>query len=1056
MATLTRAQFEARKAQAGRVQSVQKTQSAPKAQKVQAPTMTRAQFNARSGGKSPVVMSRADFEKRKNSAQPESGGLWRKVGNQLIKPVASASNALEDSGKLAAYGIIKKFIDKNANFDDYAKKVGFDPIQHQKDVWTGKNKRTYSTIANEFSDAQFKGDALPAQLGRAMAKTTGYGGDFILDPLNKVKIAELTAKGIAAKKTGQLGLSAAEQANKGERALLQFGKTNILPSVGNQVLKGATKANDAIRATKYGAKAVDALATVSTSVRPSGIDRPEFKTLQDATRNFKKGTQYATQKAIEVAADIEKTLRKSGADDATRSALLHAVEKGDASLVPEGLEEVFNKATAFKKSNEEAWKAAGGATVENYGLPHVATDAVKESQPTKNIKGGGTIYSPATGQDIQRQWVKVDGKIVNLEKEGIKYDSKAGLFVKNVGKETKDGGFAPKWEPVNVEQATAKEINDALKSQGKEGIFKEDLGTSIAVGGISTGKKQAGNNFLKATADIKSDKGLEIVNSTYQRLTNDEAVAKALKVYDKVLGVWKAQVLVAPSYHVRNEVGNLWNNYLAGTSPLDYANAAKIQGQIALGKVDDATKKLVQEMEEQGVIGGSQYGKDITQTISDELGGASMNPFSQRFGVYKANRALGTGFEDNARMAHYLSKRREGYSAAEAAKSVEKFLFDYSDLTFVEQSVLKRVLPFYTWARKNIPLQLEQFVKNPGKFSGAAVAQKDVEEKISRPNEKYLSEYVKNNSPMRIRENEDGTTEYLLLGQWIPGAQAIQFLSQPQDEILRGISPMVTIPSDLINNKSFFKDSLGQDQPIEKTPGELGSFLGFDMRKKAISVLRGIRLLNEIDKLNPGEIFGGKGKPSIFQGLTENASETRGTQHSPDSTQSSRNLGFILGKTSTYDPETAKTFYDYDTQDRMNQYTQQMQNALKLGQTDLAANILKEMEQFSAEREGKPNQHIEKYNLMGDRYFQDLVKDKQAEINRDDTRKKMREMIREGLKTGSNDIIRKAVEMDPEYSKQAVKDALKEKGESQMSQKDQQLMYEIERMKTENRLKPYY
>jgi hypothetical protein len=260
-------------------------------------------------------------------------------------------------------------------------------------------------------------------------------------------------------------------------------------------------------------------------------------------------------------------------------------------------------------------------------------------------------------------------------------------------------------------------------------------------------------------------------------------------------------------------------------------------------------------MEQQGITGGSQYGKDITQTIADQIGGASMNPFKQNFGVYKANFAVGKGFEDNARMALYLAKRREGYNPVEAGKIVDKFLFDYGDLTFIEQNVLRRVLPFYTWTRKNIPLQLEQFVKNPGKFSNAATAQRDWEKTVSKPEERYMSDFLKNNSPMRISTAADGTTQYLLLGQWIPAAQAIQFLSQPSDEIARGVLPLLSIGQQMKDvilnehkyNESFFKDTLGNPSKIENTPGELGSFLGFDMSKKMKNLLSGIRVLNEID-----------------------------------------------------------------------------------------------------------------------------------------------------------------------------------------------------------------
>lgn len=175
--------------------------------------------------------------------EPQS--LWKKVGNQLIKPVASASNLLEDTGKgIAAAGIAAL---TPATFGEVAKKIGFKPIQNQRDVWSGKNQRTYSTIMNEVASKESN------PVLRGMQRTIGYGADFILDPLNKVKILEATAKGREAMKTGGMALSAADQAAKGQRALLQFGNTNIFPSVGNRVLALGTKANDAIRGTKYGA-----------------------------------------------------------------------------------------------------------------------------------------------------------------------------------------------------------------------------------------------------------------------------------------------------------------------------------------------------------------------------------------------------------------------------------------------------------------------------------------------------------------------------------------------------------------------------------------------------------------------------------------------------------------------------------------------------------------------------------------------------------------------------------------------------------------------------------
>lgn len=968
-------------------------------------------------------------EKPKN--QPQSGGFWRTAINQLVKPLASATNAVEDVGKTVAAAGVSTFRPDVTNFKDAKKKLGVDFLGHQKDVWTGENQRTPSVVMNEIA-AEEQNPVL-----RGMQKVTGYGGDFLLDPLNKVKVAALTAKGNKALKTGEVALSAGEQAKKGQRALLQFGNTNILPSVGNRVLVASTKANDALRATKYGAKAADMLSGVSTSIRPSGVSRGDFKVLREATTAGKNVQNYTKDKAIQFAVGLEKSLREKGAKPEVRSAILHAIEKGDKSLAPQGLDDVFEAGMKFKGENEAAWKALGGSTLDNYGLAHVATDEVAEAASDKSLRGA-KLFSSYTPQDIHRKWAKVDGTITNLDEAGIKYDEKAGNFLK--GKTT-----------VKVEQATAKEINETMAKAGKSPLFKEDLPTVVARMGISTGRKQAGVEFLEATKGLEG-KAKELANETYEKMTNVESIAKAIKAFDNVQNLWKAQVLVAPSYHIRNEVGNLWNNFLANVGPDAYVKSTSLQKRMASETLSKADEALVETMKKEGVIGTGQYGGDITQSIADEIGGASWNPVSQRFGLYKGNRAIGSAIEDNAKIAHYLQKVGDGFSPKAAAESVKKYLFDYGDLTWGEQNILKRVMPFYTWTRKNIPLQVEQFFNRPGKFSNVGTAQRDIESGVETPDERYLNDYIKGNTPMRWSTNEDGSTSYLLLGQWLPAASAVQMLSQNPKKLLEMISPVYKVPRDFINNQSFFKDTLGENQPIEKYPGEMKSFLGMDMGAKTANILRNIRVLSELDKLNPGLVFGGKDTPSMIPGGSQN----RGARQTPDAPELTRWRDFLVGKTQTYDPENSKTFYDRDTENRMGEYTQALDQALRYKNEDQAKQIIRDMEQFQAERQGGANKVLDQFNLMGDQYLEDRFKNKQAEYSRKDARDQMKELIKEGVRTQNPELLKQAAQLDPTYLKDAIKAVTQELATEKLPDEVKRKLYQVEQKKTEQRMLPFY
>jgi hypothetical protein len=106
------------------------------------------------------------------------------------------------------------------------------------------------------------------------------------------------------------------------------------------------------------------------------------------------------------------------------------------------------------------------------------------------------------------------------------------------------------------------------------------------------------------------------------------------------------------------------------------------------------------------------------------------NPFgSGRFGAvgHAANR-LGEGaqyfteqVEDFARLAHFikaLSKSGERdlkLAVQEAAMEVRKFHHDFSDFTHFETNVMTRLVPFYKWTRKNMPLMAEVLFTQPGK-----------------------------------------------------------------------------------------------------------------------------------------------------------------------------------------------------------------------------------------------------------------------------------------------------------------------------------------------------
>jgi hypothetical protein len=89
---------------------------------------------------------------------------------------------------------------------------------------------------------------------------------------------------------------------------------------------------------------------------------------------------------------------------------------------------------------------------------------------------------------------------------------------------------------------------------------------------------------------------------------------------------------------------------------------------------------------------------------------------TQKFLPYTIAGNVGAHIETTDRVLHYIATLKQGGTREDAMESVNKFLFDYNDLTDFEFNVMRRIVPFYTWARKNTPLQLQQLFENTNTY----------------------------------------------------------------------------------------------------------------------------------------------------------------------------------------------------------------------------------------------------------------------------------------------------------------------------------------------------
>lgn len=453
---------------------------------------------------------------------------------------------------------------------------------------------------------------------------------------------------------------------------------------------------------------------------------------------------------------------------------------------------------------------------------------------------------------------------------------------------------------------------------GKTGAKREALDAVAQRFGL-----EEGASYAQVRKALKTDpknyrqlsaKGLEntwvpgevadVVDKYFDVVRNPNMLQKGLEHVLNVQNGWKAWTLaVFPEYHTRNAVGNVWNNFLAGIkNPAWYSKAAELQSIVRKGNIEpslvkrltaaggsgvkstddvirvgDATYRvqdLLDEMAEHGVLRGGIFGAEIDtagrEIISATQGGARA-VLRGSAGPVKYGFKIGQEIEDNARIAHYMWKRSKGASVEDAAASVKKFLFNYDELDpFTEAA--RTVMPFLTWSRFNIPLQLEHLVVSPHKAAainkmrvmienmdpvsfgpvGEAVGIPGVGGGRDRPDERFVADWVRENMGIRVRRSGPNNYDFFLLENWIPLADlseiglpelenGIGAMAKKAGDFATGLlTPAIIVPVELMTGKSLFLD---RDFLPERR-----EFLGADVPEPLINALRTIRVLSVLDR----------------------------------------------------------------------------------------------------------------------------------------------------------------------------------------------------------------
>ena len=318
------------------------------------------------------------------------------------------------------------------------------------------------------------------------------------------------------------------------------------------------------------------------------------------------------------------------------------------------------------------------------------------------------------------------------------------LFQKKVRQKTDE--LASQWEEANRKtylDEKWQEYKKQLASRSDdEGRFDKFFSPNIVIQKLTDDQIQWLEETFKGTIDLRqySDSILDRTNIA-SRTQKAYLTNSMLKLYDRFLNMWKlGNTMFSPAFHVQNALSNAFQSYLGIGA--DAFNLKKIWKAADVLKLKDKKQTVT--------LGGKTYSYAQLEHMAKKLGVVNESFAAYDFGkggkahwengarkstswqklrdvdwkkrniiktALEYSTVFGTDLEGAQRMNLFMSALDQGYELQDAAAMVDKFLFDYSDLTDFEQNVMKRIVPFYTFMRKNLPMELAQMFSNPNKFT---------------------------------------------------------------------------------------------------------------------------------------------------------------------------------------------------------------------------------------------------------------------------------------------------------------------------------------------------
>ena len=296
---------------------------------------------------------------------------------------------------------------------------------------------------------------------------------------------------------------------------------------------------------------------------------------------------------------------------------------------------------------------------------------------------------------------------------------------------------------------------------------------------------------------VKANEAVNLLNKTVKRIEQMNPELTFLQVADKA----RAEVIQVLNKNKINGVGvgDLFEDFIVrgGTDSTELSALSKQLGRTELGTdiTNKGTLMSVQWDRPAASVGEERYRKSINW-ITTNRAQQKLNNFAQNS-------------ELRLRFSAFMDGMQKYGDTGAAMDQVHLLHFDYADLSDAEQWV-RRVVPFYTWTRRNVPAQLRALVMQPGKLQRFMYANEEFQNYFAAEGDEswlnqVLPEYIDTQdgfvSKFKFLDNNVGA--YLRLPfEDVNKLFGVKGAPRPK-ELLASLGPAITTPIELLSGKDI-------------------------------------------------------------------------------------------------------------------------------------------------------------------------------------------------------------------------------------------------------------